>query len=359
MTGAVGQNLSSQLVVQVIDSDSIPVRNTPVSFTPLGDSDVRLLDDTPILTDYNGYAGIQIGFDKLSGSHQIEARLSGNSDTIIFIAFARAGAASQLLAASHAKQTATVGKTFNDVVIVQSQDPNGNPVGGVKVEFSLIEEPGPENLAAVLQPSTLTTNEQGLAAATILMGHKTGEYIFEATSPDLPDENVQFNVTGKSDQAFYLRKYAGDEQSMTRGRELVYPLVVQITDQYGNPVHGETVYFAPETESGYTENQTTTSDSSGLASTRWTIGYLDVNSLLATKVGLEPNFVRYYATGVDNAFPEFTDMPSQVTVNYGEPVIIPLHAEDGDQDPLTFSVLNQPSNSEFDADSNTFSRTPG
>ena len=230
LSAAVGNNLPSPLVVQVLDSDSIPVRNTPVSFIPLGDSDIQLVDDSPVLTDHFGRAEMNLRFDKISGAHQIQSGLAGDSDHVIFIAFARAGAASQLLAANNAKQTATVGKVYNDVVIVQSQDHDGNPVSGVSIEFSLIEEPGPENQAAVLAPQTLKTNDQGLAAATIQMGHQTGEYLFEATSPDLPEEQVQFNIMGTSDKAFYLAKHSGDEQSMTRGRELVYPITVKITD---------------------------------------------------------------------------------------------------------------------------------
>lgn len=358
LTASVGQELPSPIRVKVVDSDGIPVRNTPVSFTPLGDSDLLLLEDNPALTDHYGHADMRLRFNKISGAHQIEARLVGNTDNAIFIAFARAGSASKLLAANSAKQSATVGKTYNDVVIVQSQDDNGNPVGGVKIEFSLIGEPAQEQQAAVLEPSTVTTDEQGLAAATIQMGIQTGEYIFEATSPDMPEERVQFQVLGTSDKAFYLEKYSGDEQSMTKGRQLVYPIVVKITDQYHNPVAGETVYFAPETESGYTARQTAESNSEGLASTRWTIGYLDVNTLLATKVGLQPNFVRYHATGVDNNFPEFVDLPDTITVNYGEPVTVQLEAEDKDNDPLTCSVLNPPVNSEFDPDTNRFTWTP-
>ncbi len=357
LSAKIGKTLDEPFAVQVVDRDGVPVWNTPVTFKTLGEADGEFLGDNLVFTDERGYAEITYKFIKRSGMHQIMAQLTGNSQSVIFTAFGLANDATTLLAATSPVQNAVVGKEYNDLVVIQSQDSHGNPSGGVRVAFTLEEQPTQVNGAAVLDPKTVTTDENGLAAAKIRLGEKTGEYVFKATSPDLVG-SVIFHIHGTSDAAKYLLKNSGDEQSMTRGRELVYPVVVKITDQYSNSVPNETVYFATEGKSGFVPNSKAETDSSGLASTRWVIGQNDVNKLLATKVGLQPGFIRFYANGVDNAFPEFRNVPDSVTINYNELFTLDVTAEDADNDPLRYEVINKPANATFNADTKIFSWTP-
>ena len=357
LSAPVGQSLAEPFVVQVVDRDGIPVWNTPVTFKTLGEADGEFVDDNPVLTDERGYAENTYKFTKRSGQHQIMAQLTGNSQSVIFTAFGLANDATTLLAATNPVQNAVVGKEYDELVVIQSQDKDGNPSGGVQVAFTLEEQPTQVNGAAVLDPKSMTTDKNGLAAAKIRLGEKTGEYVFKATSPNLVG-SVTFHIHGTSDVAKHLVKYSGDEQSMTRGRELVHPVVVKVTDQYSNPVPHETVYFAAEGNSGFVRNNKSETDSSGLASTRWVIGQDDVNKLLATKVGLQPGFIRFYANGVDNAFPEFQNMPDSVTINYSELFTLNLTAEDEDNDPLSYEVIHKPVNATFNADTKIFAWTP-
>lgn len=65
---------------------------------------------------------------------------------------------------------------------------------------------------------------------------------------------------------------SGNEQESLRNEPLPEPLVVQIEDRGGYGVEGLSVNFRPGAESGTADPETAVTDSTGLASTVWTLG---------------------------------------------------------------------------------------
>ena len=65
---------------------------------------------------------------------------------------------------------------------------------------------------------------------------------------------------------------SGDGQEGVREEPLPEPLVVRVTDAFGNAVSGATVTFTPAAGSGSVTPDAATSGDGGLASTEWTLG---------------------------------------------------------------------------------------
>lgn len=65
---------------------------------------------------------------------------------------------------------------------------------------------------------------------------------------------------------------SGNEQESLRNEPLPEPLVVQVEDRGGYGVEGLSVNFRPGAESGSADPETAVTDSTGLASTVWTLG---------------------------------------------------------------------------------------
>jgi hypothetical protein len=59
-------------------------------------------------------------------------------------------------------------------------------------------------------------------------------------------------------------------ETVKSGRPLSKPLVVQVTDAYGNPIAGQTVVFNPS--SGSVAPARGLTDSDGRTKVRWTLG---------------------------------------------------------------------------------------
>ena len=85
-----------------------------------------------------------------------------------------------------------------------------------------------------------------------------------------------------------LQIISGDGQQGAPGATLAQPLVVEVRDQYGDPLADAAVTFAVTTGGGTLSVETTTTDDNGRAGTTLTLGpKLGPNTVTATVAGLE------------------------------------------------------------------------
>ena len=122
-------------------------------------------------------------------------------------------------------------------------------------------------------------------------GGRTGDYVIEASSTQLPQtENKRFTITAKPAAPFYLSKYSGDQQFGTKNKTLVYPLTVKVMDEYLNPVPNVDVEFWANTSQGdgQPSTPTATTNAGGLAQAWWTVGDKAQCQLIVQKLGLRP-----------------------------------------------------------------------
>ncbi|MBN2413560.1 Ig-like domain-containing protein [candidate division KSB1 bacterium] len=358
LRAVVGDTLSAPLISGLIDSDSIAVAGLAVTFESLSGDGV-LIGANPVTSDHSGFSAIKYKLGLTYGFQFVEAKAEGADKKLTFTVIAQSDSAIDILAVSQTTFQDTVGKILPDSLIVRAVDENDNPVSGVPVLFHITDAPGDQHNAQLLGPDTVYTNTSGLAKTRFKIGQIVGDYVVTAVSPDIKEKIVVFQFEAVHGKPARLVKNSGDEQYMTKNRFLVYPVVVLVTDIFGNPVENEVVYFQPKDFIGSVSSPRDTTDNFGLGRCYWQLGDQAENTLWASKPGTEPNHVEFHASGIDNNFPEFTGLSKADTVDYtnGE-YKVEIFAQDADNDPLTYSILSKPDNAVFNPATRLFSWVP-
>ena len=104
--------------------------------------------------------------------------------------------------------------------------------------------------------------------------------------------DVTFEASVGSAGAKQIAVATGDDQTGPVGSRLPDPLVVLVTDQFGNPVAGVPVDW--DASAGSVEPASTTTDDEGHAETRWTLGSsTGTQSVTAASAGLDGSPVTF------------------------------------------------------------------
>lgn len=136
----------------------------------------------------------------------------------------------------------------------QVNGPKGAVIGGAPLVF--VAEP----------TSIVRISHQGLISATGAAGHDSVTIASGALRVQLP-------VTVTAGHPSVVDVVAGARQTGLAGATLGEPLVVRVRDAYGNAVSRSAVRFAVES-GGEVEPAVATTDASGTARVRWTLGPL-------------------------------------------------------------------------------------
>ena len=162
-------------------------------------------------------------------------------------------------------QLGPAGEPLPEPLVVHALDRLGNPAIGVPVEFQIIEGGGSPT------PAQTQTDVQGRASTTWTLGALAGEaQAIRGFLSFSVGQGVNFEATAVP--GLPLVKVSGDQQSGVVGTLLIAPLVVRVTDTFGNPVAGSTITFGPASGDGSVFPTQATSDSNGTAATEWTLG---------------------------------------------------------------------------------------
>ena len=179
------------------------------------------------------------------------------------------GLPSRVAILSGGSQSATVGTTLAQQFQVQVLSAAGEGVPGVTINFQGI------TAGSSVGTATVTTDVQGLAATTATLGTAAGGYEFRASIAGAGTggpQPVSITATAQAGAATTITKVSGDAQSGTSGQPLSAPLVVRVTDAYGNPVAGASVVFTRVAGTGAITTARATTGADGLASTGYTLG---------------------------------------------------------------------------------------
>ena len=122
--------------------------------------------------------------------------------------------------------SATVGSSVT--IAVQVADSRGNPLSGVGVTWN------PVLNAGHLSSATGTTDAQGNASVQWTLDTLAGTNTISATA--LGAVPLTISATGTSAAASHFLKVSGDSQSVAINAIVPAPLIVRVTDRYGNPV---------------------------------------------------------------------------------------------------------------------------
>jgi hypothetical protein len=192
-------------------------------------------------------------------------------------------------------QTGLAGSPLAQPLEVKVVDDRGNPLSGHTVAFALdTDAPG-----ARLDPESARSDRDGIAQSRWTLGATSGtQRVVARVTPDGSAQplEVRFIAAVEAGTADQIARVSGDDQSAEVGTRLADPLVVSVTDQFGNPVQGVSVdWTAVE---GSVDPASSVTGADGRAQAFWTLGpATGSQSATASSSGLDGSPVSFIATG--------------------------------------------------------------
>lgn len=148
-----------------------------------------------------------------------------------------------LLAVDSDLRSATVATVVNPPISVQVVDSLGDGVENVPVTFTA-PETGP---SATITPVPALTNADGVAQVTTTANTTAGSYSVVAQVQDVPQQ-VEFPLQNTAGAPASINGVSGTAQSAVVGSQFGQPLIVEVHDEFGNPVPNVLVTFAAPTQ---------------------------------------------------------------------------------------------------------------
>ncbi len=190
-------------------------------------------------------------------------------------------------------QSGRVGEALADSLVMEVLDGTDLPVRGATVVIELA--------GGTAEPDTITTDALGRGSAQITLGNQVGQTAGAARviAPETPVEvEAGFTVTAVASTANGLAGVSGDAQTGAVGTELPAPLVVEVTDAFGNPIAGVTITWTAE-GGGSVSAPSTVTDGEGHASVTRTLGpTAGPQTTLASAAGLAGSPVVFNHTAI-------------------------------------------------------------
>ena len=265
-TGTVGTALSQPLAVRVNAADSLGVEGVVVAFTvTAGGGTLTANTDT---TDANGDASVWWTLGAVAGAQTVTAT-AGALSTAPISATATPAVAVRLAFLVQPTLTAA-GLPITPAIQVAIQDASGNTVTTATngVTLAIASNPGADTLSGTRTVAAVA----GVATfSSISLSHASAGYTLVASATGLTSAtSAAFSIAAGA--ATTLALVSGDSQNAAPGTLLSLPIVVRVTDAFGNGVSGHAVTFAIATGGGTVGTPSATTDAAGLASSTWTLG---------------------------------------------------------------------------------------
>lgn len=181
-----------------------------------------------------------------------------------------------LTAAGGDNQTLSAGSILANPLTARVLAADGLGVPGVVVQFR------PLDIGASVQSTSVTTDDNGNAATIATLGTVAGLYQFEAAVAGLG--TATFGATAVAGPAALIGIVSGDGQSVLSLAALLNPLVVRVTDQYGNPVQGAIVDWLITSGGGLLGAASTVTGPLGTTSNSYTASLLAGTALVRASI---------------------------------------------------------------------------
>lgn len=186
------------------------------------------------VTDSNGNASTIYTVPQVAGTYTLLISGNGVGNTTA-VATATAAAAVKVYAYRGGNQSGAVGTNLPNPIVAQALDAYKNGVPGVTINFTA-------NKGAVPSPSSGVTDANGLASTILQLPTSVAKIAVAASSPGLKSVSyAEYSVAGP---AANIGITSGNNQTAPAGTQLPQALTVLVTDQYGNPVSGNSVTFS-------------------------------------------------------------------------------------------------------------------
>ena len=259
--GVIGATLAQPLRVRVEDQNSQPIAGVTVAWRVI--SGGGTVTPGQSLTDQSGEAAATLQLGTIAGPNTVTASLS-EAVSVAFSATATTAPPARLEATAGNAQTGAVGTQLPQNLVVRLTDDLGNPKAGVTVTFTVTSGGG-----TVSAPSAVT-DVAGTASVRWTLGSVVGPQTILATASGVAP--LTLTATAQATAADAIAIVSGNNQSGSPGTVLSLPLTVRVTDRFGNPVSGALVVWAAAAGSGSVNPVSSVTNTTGLATTTWTLG---------------------------------------------------------------------------------------
>ena len=190
------------------------------------------------ITDANGQAEstLTLGIDP--GTNTVEVSVEGIAETTTFNAEANLPPPipTSLEGISGNNQTDLTGERLMNPFVVEVRDQYDDPMEGVTVAFVVSAGSGS------LSHTSTITDANGLAQSTLTLGIDPGTNTVEVSVEGIA-ETATFNAEASLPPPMptALEGVSGNNQTDLTGERLMNPFVVEVRDQYDDPMEGVTV----------------------------------------------------------------------------------------------------------------------
>jgi hypothetical protein len=255
--GQVGDTLP--VGIRVIDSLGIGLADVPVSWSALDGGAVAAPASR---TDSLGEARATWKLGPKAGRQRARVQVGNPRTMPAFTATASAGAGApaSVVVKSGDRQLGSVGAALKLPLVLRTVDRHGNTVPGAAVRL--------EPAAGKLADSSIVTDSAGQAKVLWTLGRAAGlqRMTIRLTGDTAETEATALARPGKPAKVAFV----SPPGTAKPGRPLPKPLVVRVTDEYGNPLGGQTIVFKPSSGSVVPARGLT--DADGRTTVRWTLG---------------------------------------------------------------------------------------
>lgn len=276
-----------RVLVKTPGSAGVPVAGVEVDWAvTAGDG---TLSAASSVTDQAGVASViwTLGGTVGANTQGLSATVSTLTDSSASFVASTTGPPATILIVSGDGQEGIAGALTAQPVVVLVQDAWNNPVAGATVQWrSTATDWG----LVVAGPNVSRTDGTGQASAVVRLGPLTGVDQLESRVVEQPGAVVLFTFTTLAGPPALMSVHSGQYQTGVAGSTLAEPIAVLVTDLYGNPTAGATVYWGTRPENGSTAAESSVAGADGIASTRWTLGTTVGDRNQYVEVALEADF---------------------------------------------------------------------
>jgi len=173
------------------------------------------------------------------------------------------------------EQTGAVVTPLAGKLVTRVEAEDGQGVPGVPVHFAALSG------GSVPQP-IVTTDADGFARNTVVLGPSPGVQLFEASASGLG--SITFRATAVAGPVFRVQAAGGSNQQGTVGQVLPNPLVVRVQDAAGNIIAGVPITWQVTSGGGVLEEVDAQTDAGGLARGVYKLGTLPGTNFVRASV---------------------------------------------------------------------------
>ncbi|MBS1120708.1 MAG: Outer rane lipoprotein omp16 precursor, partial [Deltaproteobacteria bacterium] len=335
---------AAPLVVVALDQFDNVVPGIDVTFVAPGTSPSAVLTpSSSVTTDGNGRASVTAVADDTDGTYPVTASLAGGQ-VANFVLTNTPIPPIVIVAESGGSQTPTVNTAFGAPLVVLVTQ-GGSPLAGAAVTFSAPST----DPTATLGATTATTDATGHAQVTATASTGAGAYVIVATATNATGP-AEFPETNQPDAAASIvADPTSTPQTSQVGTAFSVPLGATVLDQFGNPVPGVDVTFAPPASgASATLNATTiTTDANGRVSATATAtavaGSYTIDATAPGVVGAA-QFALANSSGAPSFITVVSGTPQVTTVGtaFGAPLVARVTDASGNPVPNTSVTFTPP-----------------